>query len=85
MLGPNRPFCREAMEVEDVPGSDEPIDWDLVERATARLEVERGVDMGPRMGDHEHRFRKEAVGLPGRPLSERRRRVRREHWGLGAD
>src|SRR2546426_4108730 len=85
MLGPDQPSCPEATEVEDVAGSDEPIDGHLIERPAARLEMERCVDMGPRMGDHEHRFRKEAVDLPGRPLGERRRRVRREHWGLGAD
>src|SRR5256712_12012884 len=85
MLGPDRPSCPEATEVEDVAGSDEPIDGHLIERPAARLEMERGVHMGPRMGDHEHRFRKEAVDLPSRPLGERRRRVRREHWGLGAD
>src|SRR5438309_10937230 len=85
MLRPDRPSCPEATEVEDVAGSDEPIDGHLIEPPAARLEMERGVHMGPRMGDHEHRFRKVAVDLPGRPLGERRRRVRREHWGLGAD
>src|SRR3990170_2957035 len=74
-----------AADVEDVSGGHEPVERHVVDLLPPGFEVERRVDMGPRLADEEQRFREESVHLPRRPRREGGRRIHGEHLGARPD
>src|SRR3990170_207539 len=78
-------FRPKAADVEDVSGGHEPVERHVVDLLPPGFEVERRVDMGPRLADEEQRFREESVHLPRRPRREGGRRIHGEHLGARPD
>src|SRR3990172_2932598 len=78
-------FRPKAPDVEDVSGGHEPVERHVVDLLPPGFEVERRVDMGPRLADEEQRFREESVHLPRRPRREGGRRIHGEHLGARPD